>query len=85
MITRESVRNQLQAYLNHRLTLKQLVDWAENAMVDGEFDPKDVEVLSDIVGRIGVADVEDYGLSWEDISQILSRLGYNVNVQVMAA
>ncbi len=85
MITRETVRNQLQAYLNHRMTLKQLVDWAESAMVDAEFDPQDSELLGDIVGRIGIADVEDFGLSWEDLSQILSTLGYSVNVQVMAA
>ncbi len=85
MIIRETVRNQLQAYLNHRMTLKQLVDWAESAMVDAEFDPQDSELLSDIVGRIGIADVEDFGLSWEDLSQILSTLGYSVNVQVMAA
>ncbi len=85
MITRETVRNQLQAYLNHRITIHQLVEWSENAMVDAEFDPRDIELLSDIIGRIGVADVEDFGLSWEDLSQILSTLGYSVNVEVLAA
>ncbi len=54
-------------------------------MVDAEFDPRDSELLSDIIGRIGVADVEDFGLSWEDLSQILSTLGYSVNVEVLAA
>lgn len=85
MITRETVREKLQSYLNRQITIKQLVDWAEDAMIDAEFDPKDVELLGDVIGRIGVADVEDFGLSWEDISNIFSSLGYNVSVEVMTA
>jgi hypothetical protein len=85
MITRETVREKLQSYLNRQITIKQLVDWAEDSMVDAEFDPNDVELLGDVIGRIGVADVEGFDLSWEDISNIFSTLGYSVNVQVMTA
>lgn len=80
MITREIVRNQLLAYLNHRITLAQLVDWAENAMKDEAFEPRDAKLLSGVVARIGVADVENFGLSWEDCYEFLSRLGYRVEV-----
>lgn len=83
MITRQTMRDQLLGYLNHRLTLAQLVDWAENAMNDGAFEPRDATLLSDVVARIGVADVENFGLSWDDCYDFLSRLGYQV--QVMAA
>jgi hypothetical protein len=83
MITRETVRNQILAYLNHDISLAQLVDWAENAMVDAEFDPNDIELLSDVIGRLGAADVEGFELAWEDYYNFLSRLGYKV--QVMAA
>lgn len=85
MITRETVRDKLQGYLNHRTTIKELVDWAEDAMVDAELDPADVELLGDVIGRIGVADVEGIGLSWEDISSLFSSLGYSVNIEVLAA
>jgi len=80
MLTRETVRNQLLAYLNHRITLAQLVDWAENALNDETFEPRDAKVLSDVVARIGVADVENFGLTWDDCYDFLSRLGYHVQV-----
>ena len=83
MITRATVRDQIIAYLNHALTLAQLVDWAENAMDQGSLDSEDSELLSDVIARIGLADVQDFGLSWDDCYDFLSRLGYKV--QVIAA
>lgn len=83
MITRETVRNQLLAYLNHRITLAQLVDWAENAMRDEPLDPRDANLLSEVIARLGVADVENFGLTWDECYSFLSRLGYRV--QVVAA
>ena len=80
MITRELVRDRLLAYLNQEITLAKLVDWAEDAMNEGEFDPRDTVLLADIVARIGVADVDGFGLSWEDCHSFLSRLGYKVEV-----
>jgi hypothetical protein len=83
MLTREIVRNQLLAYLNHRITLVQLVDWAENVMNNETFEPRDATLLGDVVARIGVADVENFGLAWDDCYDLLSRMGYQV--QVVAA
>lgn len=83
MITRQTMRDQILAYLNHSITLAQLVDWAENVMNEGALDPQAADVLSDVIARIGLADVEDFGLSWEDCYSFLSRLGYKV--AVMAA
>ena len=80
MITREIVRNQLLAYLNHQISLAQLVDWAENAMNDQPFDPSDAKLISDVVAHIGVADVENFGMAWDDCYDLLSRLGYHVEV-----
>jgi hypothetical protein len=83
MITRQVVRDQIVGYLNRRITLQDLVSWAENSMDEGELDPQDEELLRDIVARIGVADVQEFGLSWDELYDFLSRLGYKV--QVMAA
>ncbi len=80
MITRETVRDQLLAYLNHQITLAQLVDWAENAMNEGALDPSDAPVLSDVIARLGAADVDGFGLSWDDCYNFLSGLGYKVEV-----
>ena len=48
-----------------------------------EFDEKDLQVLQDIVAHIGVADVKEFGLSWEDFECFLVRLGYEIKVQVI--
>ncbi len=34
-ITKQIISDQIAAYLHHEITLPQLVDWAENAMMDG--------------------------------------------------
>lgn len=82
MITRQTVRDQLLAYLNHQVTLAQLVDWAENVMNEGTLDPSDSDILSEVIARIGAADVEDFGLTWDDCYDFLSRLGYKAKVTV---
>lgn len=82
MITRQTVRDQLLAYLNHQVTLAQLVDWAENVMNEDALDPSDSDILSEVVARIGAADVEDFGLTWDDCYDFLSRLGYKAKVTV---
>lgn len=80
MITRQTVRDQILAYLNHQVTLAQLVDWAEDAMNEGALDPRDAPLLADVIARLGVADVEDFELSWDDCYGFLSRLGYKMEV-----
>jgi hypothetical protein len=80
MITSNDVRDQLLAYLNHNIMLSQLVDWAENAMNEDVLEEHNAELLRDIIARIGLADVKQFGLSWDDCYDYLSRLGYRVKV-----
>lgn len=80
MVTRSVVEKKLLAYLNQRISLAELVDWAEMVMMEGEFDPADDEQLTEIVARLGLADVREFGLSWEDCLHFLSQLGYQVRV-----
>ena len=82
MITRHVVAAKLTDYLHHHLTLEELVEWAEQAMMEGEFDESDFEALRDIISRLGLADVKEFGLTWEDCEDFLSRLGYEVRVEV---
>ena len=81
-ITRQKVAQKLIDYLQHRITLAELVDWAEQAMMEAEFEERDFETLRDIVSRLGLADVRAFGMTWEDCEEFLSRLGYRVNVTV---
>lgn len=85
VISRQTVAEKIAQYLQHAITLEQLVDWAENAMLDGEFDECDAETVSAVVARVGVADVRAFGLTWEDCEQALAQLGYSARVEIMAS
>jgi hypothetical protein len=62
-ITRETTADKLGDYLHGKITQAELVDWAERAMMDAEFEPADAELLADIVGRLGLADVAEFGFA----------------------
>lgn len=83
-ITKQTVAEKLAAYLRHELTLAQLVDWAETALIEAEFAEADAEAIRYVLARLGVADVRAFGLTWEDCEQLLQRLGYRARVEVFA-
>ena len=85
MITRETLASQLRDYLQHRTTRTALVDWAEHALMDEEFDEIDLDTIRDITSRLGLADVREFGLTWGDCEGYLSRLGYRAKVDVVQA
>ena len=85
MITRDSLASQLRDYLQHRITRTALVNWAEHAMMDEEFEDRDLDTIRDITSRLGLADVREFGLTWEDCEGFLSRLGYRTKVDVVQA
>jgi hypothetical protein len=83
MITRETVATQLRDYLQHRTTRAALVDWAERAIMDEEIDEADLETIRDVTSHLGLADVREFGLTWEECESFLSRLGYKAEVDVV--
>jgi cobyrinic acid a,c-diamide synthase len=82
-ITKQSVAGKIAEYLQHRITLAQLVDWAENALMEGEFDEHDMDALRTVVARLGVADVRAFGLTWDDCEELLRQLGYAARVDIV--
>ena len=81
-ITRQKIGQKLIDYLYHRITLAELVDWAESAMMEADFEEKDFELVRDIVSRVGLGDVKAFGMTWEDCEDFLSRLGYHLSVKI---
>jgi len=81
-ITRTDVIAKLGDYFDHRITLAELVDWAEEAMQDGAFADPDVALLRDVVARLGVADVRAFGLTWEDCEELVRRLGFRAEIKL---
>jgi hypothetical protein len=84
LVTKQSAAERLTAFLHHKISLAQLVDWAETALLDGEFADQDADALRFVVSRLGVADVRAFGLTWEDCENLLDRLGYRTRVEVFA-
>ncbi len=82
-ITKATVANKLAAYLRHEISLTQLVDWSENALMEGEFAENEASVLSEVIARLGVADVRAFGLLWDDCVQILRKLGYSPRIELV--
>ncbi len=82
-ITKKTVADQIAAYLHHEITLAQLVDWSEHALMDGVLAERDAPVLSSVVARLGVADVRAFGLAWEDCEDLLHQLGFAPRVEVV--
>jgi len=85
IVTKQVVADKFAAHLQHRVTLPQLVEWAENAMMEGEFDEKDAATISAVVARLGVADVRAFGLTWADCEELLAKLGFSARVEIVPA
>ena len=80
--TRSDVIEKLSSYFEHRISLSDLVVWAEQVMMEGDFAAGDYEVLRDVVARLGVADVRAFGLTWEECEELIHRLGYRAEVKL---
>jgi hypothetical protein len=63
-ISRQTVADKIADYLYGKVSQAELVDCAERAMMDADFDEGVIDLLSDIVGRLGLADVAEFGLRW---------------------
>jgi cobyrinic acid a,c-diamide synthase len=85
IITKQTVADKIAAYLHHRITLAQLVDWAENALMQDEFSEEDAATISAVVSRLGVADVRAFGLTWADCEQLLGQLGFSARIEIVTA
>ena len=85
MITKQAVAAKIAAYLHHDIKLAQLVDWAEDAMLKGEFEERSAPVIASVVSRLGVADVRAFGLTWDDCEQLLKELGFSTRVDIVPA
>jgi len=85
VITRKEVAHQISQYLHHHISLEELVDWAENAMQEGEFEESHSDEITEVVSRLGVADVRAFGLIWEECEALLNKLDYKVYLDIRSA
>ena len=83
-ITKEEVVNKLLSYLNRSVNLEELVDWAESAICEAEYDERDFELIREATKLVLFWNPDRYGLSWDDCYNYLSQLGYQVKVTIFA-
>lgn len=82
-ISKEEIKTKLLQYLNRSISTAELVDWAERATQEADFDPKDFGTIRNILGRLGLADVKEFGLTWDDCYNFINSLGYRIEIAVV--
>ncbi len=85
ILTRKILADMLMKYINHEIDLSSLVSWAEDMIKEADFENGNFEVIKDILAHIGLADVHEFGLTWDDCYAYLHKLGYNVKVELSEA
>ncbi len=85
MVTRKILADILIKYINREIDLSRLIDWAEDMIKEGDFEDENFELLRNMLAGIGLADVREFGLSWDDCYDYLHKLGYDVKVEVFEA
>lgn len=79
-VSKNMVVEKLANYLNRKISKNELIRWCEEVMQEDVFENS---VVQEIVGRIGLMDAKNFEVSYEDLAEMLSRLGYHLKVEVL--
>jgi len=85
ILTKKLLADMLTKYINREIDLMSLVKWAEDVLQEADFEANSFELIRDILAHIGLADVREFGLTWDDCYDYLHKLGYNVKVELVKA
>lgn len=80
MITKQLIAKELLQYMNHYISLNELVEWSENTILVGNFEEGAEAEIRNTLGLLAAADAEGFGLLWEDCEFIMNQLGYKIKV-----
>jgi hypothetical protein len=80
LVTKQMMVEQLARYLKNAMTKEQLVDWCEKAMMESAFEN---ETVKEIAARLGLMDVTNFDVSFEELSLMLEKLGHRLKVEVV--
>ncbi|MBD1209388.1 MAG: hypothetical protein H9535_13215 [Ignavibacteria bacterium] len=73
-LSNQDVLMQIVRYRRKEISLKDLVTWAHCVFFDGSISEKSPNEIIYVVGRIGLVDVPEFGLSEEIIRELTARL-----------
>ena len=83
MITKKIIAAKLLAYLQHHLSLADVVAWAEQALLNADYKDDSSHTFRNILAQLGTADVKAFGLEWKDCENIMERLGFKLEVKAL--
>lgn len=79
-ITKKIISEEVLKYLQHQVSLEEIVNWAEAILMNNNFEDDSVHSVRNILAHIGSADVKAFGLTWEDSERIMHQLGFSLMV-----
>ena len=83
MLTRRIILEQLDAYLNGRVTLAALVDWAEMMLIEPDIAAdEDAEALMNVLTYLGAADSHGFPLTWDMLISFVEQLGGRLTAEL---
>jgi len=83
VLTKKELASMIFKYINREIDLSSLVSWAEDILKEADFEEIYFDLIRDIIARIGLADVREFGLTWDDCYDFLHRLGYDIRVELV--
>ena len=83
MITKKIIADKLLAYLQHKLSIDELTDWAEQSLLDSSYEDDNFHTIRNTLAKLGLADVKSFGLEWKDCEAIMEKLGFKLEVNAL--
>ncbi len=84
MITKKTIADKLLAYLQHHMSLADLVQWAEQSLISGSYEDDEEHTIRNTLSQLGLADVKAFGLEWKDCEAIMEKLCFKLEVKALA-
>ncbi len=83
MVTKQLLASKLLAYLQHNMSLSDLVDWAEQSLMNGSYQDDEKHTIRNTLSQLGLADVKAFGLEWKDCEASMESLGFKLEVKAL--
>jgi hypoxanthine phosphoribosyltransferase len=80
VLMRGAIIQQMNKTLARELSIDELIKWAQDTLKAGDLSPDDESLLRDLVAWAGEPDSATFGLTIEEWSQLLRRLGQELRV-----
>lgn len=80
IITKQLLAMNLLSYLQHKARIIDLVNWAEDAVMEGDIQGGGPEVVREILAKLGLVDVKAFGLLWDDGYEYMQKLSYVLKI-----